>query len=41
MSRETDRQEAFRLAAEKMRLKKEKEALEDREYYERITSGNP
>ncbi|MFY7990759.1 MAG: hypothetical protein ACOVO3_08490 [Fluviicola sp.] len=41
MSRETDRQEAFHLAAEKMRLKKEKEAREDREYYERITSGNP
>jgi hypothetical protein len=35
------REEAFRQAAEKMRLKKEKEAREEREYYERITSGNP
>lgn len=39
MSRNIDREEAFRLAAEKVRLKKEKEAQADKEFYERITSG--
>ncbi|WP_107039773.1 hypothetical protein [Brumimicrobium mesophilum] len=34
-----DRQEAFRIAKEKMLLKKEMEAKEDKEFYERITSG--
>ncbi|MDB2656620.1 hypothetical protein N9Y60_01050 [Crocinitomicaceae bacterium] len=29
----------MRIAAEKMRLKKEKEEREDREFYERVTSG--
>ena len=41
MSRNIDRQEALRIAAEKMRQKKEKEEREDKEYYERITSGKP
>ncbi len=41
MSRTTDRQEALRIAAEKIRRKKEKEEREDREFYERITSGTP
>lgn len=35
------REEAFRLAAEKMRLKKEKEAREEKEFYERMTTGAP
>lgn len=35
------REEAFRLAAEKMRLKKEKEAREEKEFYERVTKGTP
>lgn len=39
MPRNTNQQEALRIAAEKMRLKKEKEAREEREFYERITSG--
>jgi hypothetical protein len=34
-----NRQESMRIAAEKMRQKKEKEEREDREFYERITSG--
>lgn len=39
MSRNFDRQESMRIAAEKVRLKKEREEREDREFYERITSG--
>jgi hypothetical protein len=39
MPRYQDREEALRIAAERMRLKKEKEEREDREFYERITSG--
>ncbi|MDF3028422.1 MAG: hypothetical protein K0S23_2729 [Fluviicola sp.] len=39
MSRNINHQESMRIAAEKMRLKKEKEAREDKEFYERITSG--
>lgn len=39
MPRNTNQQEALRIAAEKMRLKKEKEAREETEFYERITSG--
>ena len=39
MSRNIDRQESLRIAAEKIRLKKEKEEREDKEFYERITSG--
>lgn len=41
MSRRIDRQEAIRIAAEKVRLEKEKEERENREFYERITSGAP
>jgi hypothetical protein len=41
MSRYSDREEAFRIAAEKMREKREKEEREDKEFYERITSGFP
>ena len=41
MNRNTNRQEALRIAAEKMRQKKEKEEREDKEFYERITSGRP
>jgi len=32
-------QESMRIAAEKVRLKREKEAREEKEFYERITSG--
>lgn len=39
MTRNINRQESFRIAAEKMRLKKEKEERENKEFYERITSG--
>ncbi|MNJ91803.1 hypothetical protein D3C87_94580 [compost metagenome] len=39
MTRNLDREEAMRIAAETMRRKKEKEAREDKEFYERITSG--
>ncbi len=39
MTRNINREEALQLAAEKMRLKKEKEAREEKEFYERITSG--
>ncbi len=39
MARNLNREEALRIAAEKMRLKKEKEEREDKEFYERITSG--
>ena len=34
-----NQQESLRIAAEKIRLKKEKEQREEREFYERITSG--
>lgn len=39
MTRNISREEAYRIAAEKMRQKKEKEERENREFYERITSG--
>lgn len=39
MTRNLNREESMRIAAEKMRQKKEKEEREDREFYERITSG--
>lgn len=39
MSRNFDQQESLRIAAERMRLKKEKEQREENEFYERITSG--
>lgn len=39
MTRNINREESLRLAAEKLRLKKEKEEREDKEFYERITSG--
>lgn len=39
MARNINRQESLRIAAEKIRQKKEKEEREDREFYERITSG--
>ncbi|XOV67621.1 MAG: hypothetical protein ACFHU9_00340 [Fluviicola sp.] len=38
-SRAYGREERMRIAAEKMRRKKEQEEKEDREFYERITSG--
>lgn len=41
MSRNTDREEALRIAAEKMRLKREKEQREENEFYQRITTGRP
>ncbi len=41
MTRNLNHQESMRIAAEKMRQKKEKEEREDREFYERITSGKP
>lgn len=36
-----NRDEAMRIAAEKMRRKKEQEVLEEKAFYERITSGTP
>lgn len=39
MAGNIDRQESLRIAAERMRQKKEKEAREEKEFYERITSG--
>lgn len=39
MARNINQQESLRIAAERMRQKKEKEEREDREFYERITSG--
>lgn len=39
MNRNTNREEAFRLAAEKVRKQKEREALEEKEFYKKITSG--
>lgn len=41
MARNINRQESLRIAAEKMRQKKEQEEREEREFYERITSGLP
>jgi hypothetical protein len=39
MSRNINRDEALRVAAERMRQKKEREEREENEFYERITSG--
>lgn len=39
MTRNINREEALRIAAEKIRNKKEQEEREDKEFYERITSG--
>lgn len=39
MNRNINREEAFRFAAEKVRLKREKEEREENEFYQRITSG--
>lgn len=39
MSRNINQQDSMRIAAEKMRQKREKEAREENEFYERITSG--
>ena len=41
MNRNTNREEALRIAAERRRQQKEKEEREENEFYERITSGNP
>jgi hypothetical protein len=41
MSRNINREEAMRKAAEKMRQKKEQEEREEKEFYQRITSGVP
>lgn len=41
MSRDIDREEHFRIAAERMRLKREREEQEENEFYEHITSGAP
>lgn len=41
MTRNITREESLRIAAEKVRLKKEKEEREEKEFYERITSGSP
>lgn len=41
MSRNINREEALRIAAERIRKKKEIEEREDKEFYERITSGTP
>ena len=39
MTRNINREESLRIAAETMRKKKEKEEREEKEFYERITSG--
>lgn len=39
MARNTNREESLRIAAEKIRQKKEKEQREDNAFYERITTG--
>ena len=39
MSGNINQQDSMRFAAEKMRQKREKEAREEKEFYERITSG--
>jgi hypothetical protein len=39
MARNTNQEEIMRIAAEKIRLKREREKREDKEFYERITSG--
>ncbi|MDX2362202.1 MAG: hypothetical protein QNK23_15445 [Crocinitomicaceae bacterium] len=39
MKKKYSREVVLRIAAEKMRLKKEKEEREDKEFYERMTSG--
>jgi hypothetical protein len=39
MSRNSNHEEIMRIAAEKIRLKREKEQKEEKEFYERITSG--
>lgn len=39
MARNINREEALRIAAEKMKLQKEQEAREEKEFYERITTG--
>jgi len=39
MDKNIDRQEHLRLVAEKVRQKKEQEAREEKEFYERVTSG--
>ncbi len=41
MTRNRNREESLRIAAEKVRQKKEKEQRENDEFYERITSGTP
>ena len=41
MSRNIDREESLRIAAERLRLKKEREEREENEFYNRITSGTP
>lgn len=41
MARNINREESLRIAAEKLRQKKEKEEHEDKEFYERITSDTP
>lgn len=41
MDKNINRQESFRIAKEKMQLKKEKEEREEKEFYERISTGIP
>lgn len=41
MNRNLNREEALRIAAERIRKKREQEEREDKEFYERITSGKP
>jgi hypothetical protein len=41
MSRSYGREDAMRIAAEKLRRKEEKEKREENEYYEKITTGTP
>jgi uncharacterized protein YoaH (UPF0181 family) len=41
MDRKTSNEEYMRLAAEKIRLRKEKEEREEKAFYERVTSGTP
>jgi hypothetical protein len=41
MSRNIDREEYLRIAAERIRIKKEKEEREEKDFYKHITTGTP
>lgn len=41
MSRNIDREESLRIAAQRLQMKKEREEREEKEFYKHITSGKP